>query len=190
MKHICPDRSGRFHSQGIRGCWWWILCQEWHLLPSLEFQRLVQPVPRLAAHGGPAYYIFSFNLSPPSSSSSLIHSFCLYLPSPLFPPLLPSLRPTLFLPLLPPYHVLFPFPPTFPPSIHPVTVYNLTLFSYTFISLPSFSPCFLSAPLTLCMSLVHPIWSHSTTSLSLIMDSKHDAEIAERRDHLWSWEEP
>lgn len=176
MKPFYPEGSGLFPSQAARGCRWWKLCQEWHLIPSLEFQRLVQPMPRLAAHGGPAHYIFSlFCAQPPAPPPPLLLPLYSFISLPLcFLPSVLFYVPPFFFPcyLL---IALFSFPPTFPPST-PVTVYNFSLLLH-FHSSPFFLPPLPCTQFSPTRQTPYPFSGPWTL----------DAEISEHRDHLWTW---
>lgn len=176
MKPFYPEGSGLFPSQAARGCRWWKLSQEWHLIPSLEFQRLVQPMPRLAAHGGPAHYIFSlFCAQPPAPPPPLLLPLYSFISLPLcFLPSVLFYVPPFFFPcyLL---IVLFSFPPTFPPST-PVTVYNFSLLLH-FHSSPFFLPPLPCTQFSPTRQTPYPFSGPWTL----------DAEISEHRDHLWTW---
>lgn len=117
----------------------------------------------------------------PSSPFSPAASPHFYLPSSMFPSPFPFVRPTLFLPSL--YLVLWPFPPSFPPSLLPGTVYNLPLFFSSFLPLPSFSSC----SLTLLPILVP---ADKLLIPYRAIRWKHDPEISGQKARLWSWEEP
>lgn len=85
MKPFYPEGSGLFPSQAARGCRWWKLCQEWHLIPSLEFQRLVQRQ-HMVAQRITFFLYFVPSHQPPHLLSCSLSTVLSPFPSVSFPP--------------------------------------------------------------------------------------------------------